>query len=83
VHFLPLCRKTAELYAYRGTRLNEATGSLPVTKLVESIGAVSRYKQTWYKKFFKVQELNRRQRRESGCNYYYRFDLRVGAKQKM
>jgi hypothetical protein len=83
VHFLPLCRKPAELYVYRGTKLIEADEISSITNLVESIGAVSRYKLTRYMKSVKLQKLNRRQRRESGCNYHYRFVFGVVAKQKM
>jgi hypothetical protein len=56
-----------ELDPFRGTSSIGAAKLSPVTKLVASTGAVSRYKQYWSQKFVKVQELNCEQLSESGC----------------
>ena len=66
----------------RGTSLIGATILSPVTKLVGSTGAVSRYKLSRSQKFITVQELNCVQMRVSGCNGHYKSVLSAGAKAK-
>ena len=55
---------------------------IPGKKLVESTGAVSRYKLSRSQKFITVQDLNYVQMRVSGCMNHYKSVLGAGAKAK-
>jgi hypothetical protein len=81
-HFLPSRYKFCELYACRGTSLIGAENLSPVTKLVESTGAVSRYKLSRSQKFITLKDFNCVQMRVSGCNSHYESVLGAGAKAK-
>ena len=81
-HFLPSWYKFYEHYACRGTRLIGAANLSPVTKFLAGTGAVSRYNLSRSQKSVKVQDLNWRQMRVSGCNRHYEFVLGAGAKAK-
>jgi len=54
-----------------------------IQNFIAGTGAVSRYKLSRSQKAVKVQEFNCEQMRVSGCNGYYEFVLRAGAKQKV
>jgi hypothetical protein len=71
-----------EHYACRGTSLIGAANLSLFTKLVAGTGAVSRYNADRSQKFITVQDFNCGQKRVSGCNSYYEFVLRAGAKAK-
>jgi len=71
-----------EHYACRGIRFIGAANLSPVTKLVASTGAVSRYKLSRSQKLVKVQDFNCEQMRVSGCRNHYKFVLGAGAKAK-
>ena len=58
------------------------TNLSPVTKFVESTGAVSRYKIDRSQELVKVQDINYVLMRVSGCNGYYKFVKGAGFKQK-
>jgi len=60
-------RNFEELEPLRGTSFIGAAKLSPVTKLVASTGAVSRYKLYRSQKFVTVQEFNLEQLSESGC----------------
>ena len=81
-HFLPSRWKFCELYACRGTSLIGDANLSPVTKLVGSTGAVSRYKLSRRQELVTVQDFNCGQMSVSGCMNHYKFVLRVGAKAK-
>jgi len=68
-----------EHYACRGTSLIGATNLSPVTKLVASTSAVSRYNLSRSQKSVKVQGFNCGQMSVSGCNNHYKFVLSAGA----
>jgi hypothetical protein len=65
--FLPIEHKFCGLHECRGTKMIGAAKLSPVTNLVESTGAVSRYKASRSKRFVTVQELVGGQLRVSGC----------------
>jgi len=81
-HFLPSRYKFYELYECRGTRLIGAANLSPATNLVAGTGAVSRYNLSRRQKFVKVQDLNYRQMRVSGCKNHYESVLGAGARAK-
>jgi hypothetical protein len=66
----------------RGTSLVGAVNLSPVTKLVESTGAVSRYNADRSQKLVTVQDLWCGQVWVSGCKNHYKIVLRAGAKAK-
>jgi len=74
--------KFYEHYECRGTRLIGATNLSPVTNLVASTGAVSRYNLSRSHKAVTVQDFNCVQMRVSGCKNHYEFVLGIGAKAK-
>jgi len=80
--FLPSRYKFCEVYACRVTSLIGAANLSLVTKLVGSIGAVSRYNLTRSQKFIMVQDYNCGQMNVSGSNNHYKFVLSAGAKAK-
>jgi hypothetical protein len=75
--------KFIEHYACRGTSLIGAGKLSRYRIFVAGTGAVARYKLSRSKKFITVQNFNCVQMRVSGCNGYYKFVLRAGAKQKV
>jgi len=70
-HFLPSGYKFCELEQLRGTSSIGAAKLSPVTKLLVSNGAVSRYKLYRSQRFITVQELDCEQMRESGYSGRY------------
>ena len=72
-HFLPSGYKFCGLYECRGTSFIGAARLSPVTKLVVSTGAVSRYNDSRSQKIIAVQELNCEQMRVSRCKNHYKF----------
>jgi hypothetical protein len=71
-----------EHYECRGTSLIGAANLSPVTKLVASTGAVSRYILSRSQKSVTVQDFNSEQISVSGCNDHYEFVFGAGAKAK-
>lgn len=71
-----------EFWRGRGTSLIGAASFSPVTKLVGSTGAVSRYKLSRSQKAVMVQELYCVQMRVSGCKNHYKFVVGAGTKAK-
>ena len=68
-------RNFVELEPFRGTSVIGARNLSPVTKLLASTGAVSRYNVGRSQRFVTVQELNCEQLRVSGCRGHYEFVL--------
>ncbi len=68
-----------EYWRDRGTSLIGAANLSPVTKLVGSTGAVSRYKLSRSQKFIMVQDLNCEQMCVSGCKNHYKSVLRAAS----
>jgi hypothetical protein len=69
--FLQIEHKFCGLYECRGTRFMGARKLSPVTKLVASTEAVSRYKASRSKRFVTEQELVGGQLRVSGYKGHY------------
>jgi len=81
-HFLPSRYKFCEVNECRGTSLIGAANLSPITNLIVSTGAVSRYKLSRSQKFVKVHDFNCGQMRVSGYNNHYKFVLGAEAKAK-